>query len=122
MGRLVMMVTLISAVLATPGPDPGYRAEIEKWRQQREARLKAEDGWLAVAGLFWLDEGANRFGSGPGNSIALPANAAPPAAGTFELRQGNETARAEPGGAVAPARKPNPATPQPSHESGPRPE
>src|SRR2546426_11353019 len=122
MGRWVMTITLTGAALGLPAADSVYHAEIQKWREQREARLKAEDGWLAVAGLFWLDEGANRFGSGPGNSIALPANAAPPAAGTVVPRQGNETARAEPGGAVAPARKPNPATPQPSHESGPRPE
>ena len=73
MGRLVTILTLASALLANPAADPAYRAGIEKWRQQREARLKAEDGWLAVAGLFWLEEGANRFGSGSDNAIVLPA-------------------------------------------------
>src|SRR5438094_6970077 len=106
MGRLVTILTLASALLANPAADPAYRAGIEKWRQQRETRLKAEDGWLAVAGLFWLDEGMNRFGSGPGNSIALPAGTAPPVAGTFELRQGKVSVRVEPGITVTAAGKP----------------
>ena len=106
MGRWVMTVTLMGAALSPPAADSVYRAEIEKWRQQRETRLKAEDGWLAVAGLFWLDEGMNRFGSGPGNSIALPAGTAPPVAGTFELRQGKVSVRVEPGVTVTAAGKP----------------
>ena len=44
------------------GCDLGYQAEIAEWRKQREARLKADGGWLTVAGLFWLHDGANRFG------------------------------------------------------------
>jgi uncharacterized protein (DUF1684 family) len=96
-----------------------YRGEIEEWRQQREARLKAEDGWLAVAGLFWLDEGVNHFGSGPGNSIALPVGAAPPVAGTFELRQGKVSVRVEPGVSVAAAGKPVTAMELRSDDPGP---
>jgi hypothetical protein len=96
MGRVVIPLTLLLAGLAPPRVDAPYRADIEKWRQQREARLKAEDGWLAVAGLFWLKEGPNPFGSGPGNVIALPAGAAPLRAGTFELRQGKVTVRVDP--------------------------
>jgi len=119
MVRLVTMLTLMSTALPTPGADPVYRAEIEKWRQQREARLKAEDGWLAVAGLFWLDEGANRFGSGPGNAIALPAGAAPPAAGTFELREGKVSVRVEPGVTVTAAGTPITAMPLRSDDPGP---
>src|SRR3989442_5535890 len=106
MGRRVMTITLRASGVALPAAGPAYRAEIERWRQEREARLKAEDGWLAVAGLFWLDEGMNRFGSGPGNSIALPAGTAPPVAGTFELRQGKVSVRVEPGVTVTAAGKP----------------
>jgi len=106
MGRLVTVVTLMSGLLANPAPDPIYHAEIEKWRQQREARLKAEDGWLAVAGLFWLEEGENRFGSGPDNAIVLPAGAAPAAAGTFELRHGKVGVRVAPGVTVTAAGQP----------------
>jgi uncharacterized protein len=97
---------LLTAGLASPAADPAYRASIEKWRQEREARLKADGGWLSVAGLFWLDEGPNRFGSGAGNAIVLPEGSAPPAAGTFELRKGKVTVRVEPGVSVTAAGKP----------------
>ena len=60
-----------------------YQTEIDAWRRAREARLKAEDGWLTVAGLFWLHEGANRIGRDASSDIVLPDGAAH--AGTFEL-------------------------------------
>ncbi len=118
MGRLVM-ITLLASGLAPPAAGPAYRAEIEGWRRQREARLEAEDGWLAVAGLFWLDEGLNRFGSGPGNSIALPSGAAPPVAGALELRQGKVSVRVEPGVTVTAAGKPVTAMELRSDDPGP---
>lgn len=36
-----------------------YTTETEKWRADREAALRTPDGWLSVAGLFWLHEGDN---------------------------------------------------------------
>jgi len=67
----------------------GYQSEIEEWRRAREARLKADDGWLTVAGLFWLHEGVNPFGSHADNEIVLPDG--PSRGGSFELRGGNVT-------------------------------
>jgi uncharacterized protein (DUF1684 family) len=119
MGRWVMTITLTAAALGAPAADSVYHAKIGKWRQQREARLKTDDGWLAVAGLFWLDEGMNRFGSGPRNSIALPAGAAPPLAGAFELRQGKVSVRVEPGVTLTAAGKPVTAMDLRSDEPGP---
>ena len=46
--------------------------EIAQWRKQRLERLKADGGWLSVAGLSWLHEGSNTFGKGEGNDIAVP--------------------------------------------------
>ena len=60
------------ALLLLPVDHTSYRAEIEKWRHQREQALKAEDGWLTVAGLFWLKEGENTIGSNRGNNFVLP--------------------------------------------------
>ena len=37
---------------------PEYIAEIEAFRVDRLARLKAENGYLNLAGLFWLREGS----------------------------------------------------------------
>jgi uncharacterized protein len=73
-----------------------YRASVEKWRAQREAHLKADDGWLAVAGLFWLHDGENKFGSDPLNDIVLPS-LAPAEAGTLEFHDGKTVVHVNPG-------------------------
>lgn len=63
-----------------------YQTEIVKWRQDREAKLKAPDGWLSLAGLFWFHEGANRFGKDPACDIPLPDG--PAQAGVFQFHGG----------------------------------
>src|ERR1035438_326669 len=71
-----------------------YRAQIERWRRQREAALTADGGWLTVTGLFWLHEGANSFGaassSASGKDIVLPADPALKD-GAFDLHNGKVT-------------------------------
>jgi uncharacterized protein (DUF1684 family) len=79
------------------GADEAYRAEVQKWRADREARLKADGGWLSLAGLFWLKEGPNRFGTDPAGDIVLPEGSAPPKAGVFELKAGQVTVALLPG-------------------------
>jgi uncharacterized protein (DUF1684 family) len=64
-----------------------YQSEIEQWRRAREASLKSN--WLQVAGLFWLHEGANRFGTASSNEIVLPDG--PAHAGSFDLHNGKVT-------------------------------
>jgi uncharacterized protein (DUF1684 family) len=78
-------------------PAPGsYEAGILQFQQEREAALKTDTGWLTIAGLFFLSQPRMTFGSDPLNDIVLPASA-PPKAGTFEVRQGKVTVKAEPG-------------------------
>jgi hypothetical protein len=90
---------LLTLALAAPiaRADDTYRAGILKWREQRQARLTADDGWLTVAGLFWLEEGDNALGSGPESRVALPAGAAPARTGTIALKGRELTLRLEPG-------------------------
>jgi uncharacterized protein len=79
-----LVLTVIVTASAMLQADDPFVQELTKWRQDREAALKADDGWLTVAGLFFLNAGRNTFGSGPLNDIVLPADA-PAEAGTFEL-------------------------------------
>ena len=65
-----------------------YRASVEKWRQDYEADLKSDHGWLTISGLFWLHEGENKFGSDPTNDIVLPDSVSADA-GYFEFHDGN---------------------------------
>jgi uncharacterized protein (DUF1684 family) len=72
---LEALLMTTSAGQAAPLAAPTYRASIETWQAERQGRLRAPDGWLTLAGLFWLEAGANRFGSAPGNAVRLPASA-----------------------------------------------
>ena len=100
-----MRILLAAVVLAALAWEPvmraqdGYAASIETWRAEREARLTADDGWLTVAGLFFLREGENGFGSDPLRDIVLPSG--PPDAGAFVLRDGRVTLRAAAGSALS---------------------
>jgi uncharacterized protein len=85
-------------VLGAAAPAPDYGQAIEKWRAERERKLRADDGWLAVAGLFWLREGDQRLGTAAGNPIVLPAGSAPAQAGTLTLRDRRITFRPAEGG------------------------
>ena len=67
--------------------EAAYLEETRAWQQQRLERLKDKDGWLSLAGLYWLEEGCNRFGSDPDNDIQFPDKAAP-FCGTLELNKG----------------------------------
>jgi uncharacterized protein (DUF1684 family) len=55
--------------------EAAYVESIEAWQQQRLERLKNKNGWLSLAGLFWLEEGENSFGSDPENVIVFPEKA-----------------------------------------------
>jgi uncharacterized protein len=83
--RFLTSFTVIFGLLAA---DAGHETRIAQWRAAQESKLKADDGWLTVTGLFWLKEGANTFGSASSNRIVLPAHSAAPRAGVFELRGG----------------------------------
>ncbi len=100
---LSLLAVLLAAACARKAPvvDPAYRAEIEAWRAARVAALTAPDGWLTLAGLYWLKPGPNRFGSGPGNEIVLPGAGIAGAAGAIDLRpDGAAVLEPAPGAAV----------------------
>lgn len=84
--RLLVGISAGFALLAASA----FENEITEWRRGREAALKAEGGWLTVAGLFWLHAGANSFGKDAANEIVLPDG--PDRAGMFELKDGKVTA------------------------------
>ena len=64
-----------------------YVETIHEWQHQRIERLKSKNGWLNLAGLFWIDEGENSFGSDPENDIVIPEKA-DRFCGTLTLKEG----------------------------------
>jgi uncharacterized protein (DUF1684 family) len=91
------IATAAASCCAPPDNDSAsYRASVEKWRQEYEADLTSDHGWLTVSGLFWLHEGENKFGSEPTNDIVLP-DSAPANAGFFEFHGGKTIVHIKPG-------------------------
>jgi uncharacterized protein (DUF1684 family) len=109
MQRIVLGSALLLALGTYLGSaavmSPPYKYGIERWREKREADLKAEDGWLTVSGLFWLRPGETRIGSDPSNDILLPPHA-PASVGTVTLREGGVYFQAAPGVMVTRDHKP----------------
>lgn len=68
--------------------DTSYLNEIQSWRRQYAENLASPDGWLAVSGLFWLQEGKNLLGTDLSSQITLPEGSAPAQSGVFTLHDG----------------------------------
>jgi len=71
-----------------------YVNSVLRWRQELDTNLRRENGWLALAGLFWLRKGENIIGSSKDSDILLPARA-PERLGTFEFDGNNVTLNVE---------------------------
>lgn len=84
-GIFGLLLILSSCTHQPPINHEAYVKEIDQWRSERLSRLKDKNGWLALAGLYWLQEGSNTFGSDPSNMVVFPKYA-PPFIGTLELR------------------------------------
>jgi len=70
--------------------------EINVWRKNRLEKLTAEDGWVTLAGLFWLREGENSFGRSPENHLIANYAEFPEKVGAFISSKGSVTFTARP--------------------------
>ena len=66
-----------------------YSEEISSWKKARLKELKSENGWLNLAGLFWLSEGKQMFGGGATDGVHFPIPSFPANIGYYE-RRGNK--------------------------------
>jgi uncharacterized protein len=71
-------------------------ASVLKWREERTERLRTDEkSWFNLAGLFWLKEGENSFGSDPGCDFVFPPDF-PKKAGVFTFENGQVSVTSEP--------------------------
>ncbi len=77
-------VLFIALLVPTVAAADEYSDSIYKWQQERDSILRRPDGWLTLAGLFWLEPGVNRFGSGLDCAVCLPRG--PKNWGTLSLK------------------------------------
>lgn len=62
-----------------------YAAEIKAWDESRINTLKSANGWVNLAGLFWLKPGENKFGSASGSELEFNHPQFPAELGRFIL-------------------------------------
>ncbi len=99
MTRPVLSFMAGAALLAaagTPMAAPTFAKIEADFRAHRQESLTKPDGWLAVAGLFWLHDGVLVMGSAAQSDIVLPASA-PPKAGILRVQAGAVTFEQVPG-------------------------
>lgn len=82
---------------STPIDVEAYTAGIKEWQKKRNDYQVSEQGWVNLAGLFWMKEGINTFGSGDDNDFVFPEGKIPERAGYFLLKNGEVTLEGAPG-------------------------
>jgi len=87
----ITILTILTAFFSCqsgPGSETeAYLREHQQWQEKRISNLTSENGWLNLAGLFWLREGLNTIGSDQSNSIIFPGSA-PQFIGSLQLADG----------------------------------
>ncbi|TAG15686.1 MAG: DUF1684 domain-containing protein [Cytophagia bacterium] len=105
----IFVAILLSFVAITTSDD------YDTWHQHRIESLKSEDGWLNLAGLFWLNEGDNSFGSAASNALVFPEKS-PKKLGVLTLKGGKVSLKTQKG--VDIELKNAPTTPEYVFENG----
>ena len=93
----------LAAALALPGlafaqaADPAYAKTVTDWRAKVEKSLRADNGWLTLAGRYVLKPGENTFGTGASNDVVFPKGLGPAGMGSVFVEPGRVTVKMVPG-------------------------
>lgn len=91
----VLTAILVSILLISCGSKPdlgiaplpdGYNNELDAFYSDRHESLTKPNGWMRIAGMYWLDEGLNTFGSDSINSVVFPKGKISANAGVFRVQ------------------------------------
>jgi len=85
------------APVAAPSADAAWEKSLADWRERAERSLRADNGWLTLAGRFVMKPGANTFGTGKDNDIVFPPGLGPARIGTIDVQPGKVTMKLAPG-------------------------
>ena len=96
--QLIIFLLLLSACSRSdlgeaPLPDD-YQKQFETWQESRMESLTNPTGWMRLAGMYWLEDGENSFGTGDQADIKFPEGTLPTYAGEFMLADGKVTLQA----------------------------
>lgn len=60
-----------------------YYDQLDDFYARRHHSLTHETGWMRIAGMYWLNQGTNTFGSAPDNDVVFPQGFINEYAGSF---------------------------------------
>ncbi len=89
--KFALCLAIILVSLGSGLAQSDYVQSVEKWRSEEETDLKKEDGWLTLAGLFWLKDGVNTVGTGSQFDIRLTDNFKQGRFGEIDFKNGVAT-------------------------------
>ncbi|MCM2327519.1 MAG: DUF1684 domain-containing protein [Lysobacter sp.] len=101
-----LLLLLLATACTTTAPDREFDAAVnaaewktnlEAWRTRADKGLRADNGWLTLAGRFVMKPGANTFGTGAANDIVFPKGLGPERMGTITIANKVVTMKLEPG-------------------------
>ncbi|HQZ45854.1 MAG TPA: DUF1684 domain-containing protein [Usitatibacteraceae bacterium] len=96
--RILALALVLLAACATPATvDTAWETSITEWRARAEKSLRADNGWLTLAGRFVMKPGANTFGTGAANDIVFPKGLGPERMGTITIAGGKVRLAMAPG-------------------------
>ncbi|MBL0141497.1 MAG: DUF1684 domain-containing protein [Betaproteobacteria bacterium] len=96
--RILALPLMLLAACATTAPaDPAWEQSITDWRARAEKSLRADNGWLTLAGRFVMKPGVNSFGTGAANDIVFPKGLGPERMGTITIAGSKVTMTLAPG-------------------------
>lgn len=86
---LLLFTVLILPTSCRNGVSPvedeaAYKESVFRWQKERMESLRSPEGWLNLAGIFWLEEGIHTFGSDSSNDLIFPSRA-PAFIGTLKV-------------------------------------
>src|SRR5215813_6771086 len=89
--KFALCLAIVLVSLGTVLAQSDYAKAVEKWRSDEETNLKKENGWLTLAGLFWLKDGVNTVGAGSQFDVQLTDNFKQGTFGEIDFKNGAAT-------------------------------
>ena len=79
----VIFLVGLAQIVVGQGSEKKLKEEIAQWDAKRVESLKSANGWVNLAGLFWLSPGENKFGAAAENELVFNDPRFPSHLGSF---------------------------------------
>lgn len=81
-GFFILAIASLTISCTSADMDPEiHESYLQEWHNDRLDRLQSRQGWLSLAGMEWLTQGENTFGSHSSNDVIFPKGDMPEFAG-----------------------------------------